>query len=502
MSEEGSTPDSTAEAVSNVASSMLKQPNGTPATSEQMAEMISLLKTISDNNAKNKKNDDTSTTTHVFEARNTTKSSNASAVVRNGIHKIQSWIPRRLPPVLPHHCHPIRKWTSNNKLLASLVLAMIILVSLSASNHFNDMEGFESASSSSSTSSEASSSASSSLSAYKYSMSLPSKLFGKTDTTVYYHITDDDKAVSLPKNDYPYGTGSAICILVSSRQQDVEDVQVALRSLVFLKGEGRDNEQQPIPLAPVLIFHEGDLSPEQIKVIRDATNRPIAFPVIDLSVFPSGFDPEGPLENAPPGFEVANRRPWGYYQMIRFWITRIWEHDAIQRFDVIMRMDSDSCFTEPNKYLPQMLHNHLVYQSQYVGTEPPPGRPYIEGLYDFATNYLAKNNKLPGNSLLWQFIQTTWNSQNTLPLFRTNFEIVKRNFMQRPDVKQWHMALTEGEPYGVLRYRWGDAVIRFFDAAIFASDETTLTIKPDGYNHKQHCTWPEVQQALKAHNLF
>ena len=206
----------------------------------------------------------------------------------------------------------------------------------------------------------------------------------------------------------------------------------------------------------------------------------------------NGFDPEGPVQNAPPGFEVANRRPWGYYQMIRFWITRIWEHDAIQRFDVIMRMDSDSCFTEPNEYLPQMLHNHLVYQSQYVGTEPPPGRPYIEGLYDFATNYLAKNNKLPGNSLLWQFIQTTWNSQNTLPLFRTNFEIVKRNFMQRPDVKQWHMALTEGEPYGVLRYRWGDAVIRFFDAAIFASDETTLTIKPDGYNHKQHCTWPEV----------
>ena len=346
-------------------------------------------------------------------------------------------------------------------------------------------------------------------------MSFPSKLFGKTDKTLYYHITDDDKAVSLPKNDYPYGTGSAICILVSSRQQDVEDVQVALRSLAFLKGEQRNNDktqkqqqqqqqqqQLSIPLAPVLIFHEGDLTPEQIKVIRDATNRPIAFPVIDLSVFPNGFDPEGPVQNAPPGFEVANRRPWGYYQMIRFWITRIWEHDAIQRFDVIMRMDSDSCFTEPNEYLPQMLHNHLVYQSQYVGTEPPPGRPYIEGLYDFATNYLAKNNKLPGNSLLWQFIQTTWNSQNTLPLFRTNFEIVKRNFMQRPDVKQWHMALTEGEPYGVLRYRWGDAVIRFFDAAIFACDKTTLTIKPDGYNHKQHCTWPEVQQALKTHKLL
>ena len=30
--------------------------------------------------------------------------------------------------------------------------------------------------------------------------------------------------------------------------------------------------------------------------------------------------------------------------MIRFWITKIWEHEGIRGCETVMRIDSDSCF--------------------------------------------------------------------------------------------------------------------------------------------------------------
>jgi len=462
-----------------------------------MNEMIGLLKRVSQERGvgsagdeeigrdiKKKKKDDDDLTSKIFVSRT----------------KNRFRLPRLRLPSLPPCCHPIRKEASRQKKMIVLLLAMSILVTLSALNHFG--EGRDSLDTI----------PLSSLTSFPESITNKVLTGGGSDKTLYFHTKMkrnnnehdndidnlDNLASLLSKNFYPYGTGSVICILVSNRPKDVEDIQVALKSLAFLQGE----QNRDLPLAPVLVFHEGDLTKKQMKSIRDATGRPIAFPTVDLTSFPPGFEPDAPVSNAPPGFEVANRKPWGYYQMIRFWLTTIWDHPAIQRFDVIMRMDSDSCFTEPNAYLPQMLHDHLVYQSQYVGTEPPAGRPYIEGLYEFATSYLEGVHKFPGNAMLWQFIQTTWKEQNTLPLFRTNFELSKLSFMQRTDVKKWHKALTEEEPYGVLSYRWGDAVIRFFDAAIFATDETTLTMKPDGYNHKQKCSWPEVRDALERNKLL
>jgi len=247
--------------------------------------------------------------------------------------------------------------------------------------------------------------------------------------------------------------------LVTNNSKDVEDLQVALRSLLFLQGDAKTT------LTPVLIFNEGDLSESQIEAIRSSTNRPIAFPEVDLTSFPTGFDPAQGNHQ----FKVKNRKSWGYYQMIRFWITGIWVHPAIQRYEIVMRMDSDSCFKSPNSYLPYMAHDHLVYHSQYVGVESGSGRAYIEGLFDFAVSFMSQTNKQPGNVLLWHFIERIWTCENTLPLFRTNMEITRRSFMLREDVVKWHHALTEEEPFGVLKHRWGDAITRFMEVSIFAT---------------------------------
>uniref|UniRef100_A0A7S4TAW9 Uncharacterized protein n=1 Tax=Ditylum brightwellii TaxID=49249 RepID=A0A7S4TAW9_9STRA len=114
-------------------------------------------------------------------------------------------------------------------------------------------------------------------------------------------------------------------------------------------------------------------------------------------------------------------------------------------YEAVMRIDTDSCFLEPNEYLPHFMHDHLNYHSQYVGVEPEEGREYLIGLYDFAVEYMSRVKKTPGNVMLWHFIDTTWKAQKTLPLFRTNFEISRKSYMLRDDVVKWHAALTEEE---------------------------------------------------------
>lgn len=307
----------------------------------------------------------------------------------------------------------------------------------------------------------------------------------------YYNLDGNDKFKSglLPTIYYPDLTGTVIAILVSKRQQDIDEAKVALRSLAFLQGD-----TDPEHPSPVLIFNEGDLPEGTFEDMIRSTERPIAFPRVDFNHFPQGFNPA--KENHE--FVVEGRNPWGYYQMIRFWVTTIWKHPAIQRFDAVMRLDSDSCFKEVNDYLPNFMYDGLYYHSQYVGVEPEHGANFIQGMYDFAVNWMEKTKQpvQPRNALLWHYTESSWETKKTLPVFRTNFELSKRSFMQRGDVARFHEAITEKDPFPMLRNRWGDAVLRFLLVSVFENNDRIMTVKPTGYFHKVGCSAKEVDEAL------
>lgn len=276
-------------------------------------------------------------------------------------------------------------------------------------------------------------------------------------------------------NVYPKN-GPVIATLVPSAQKDVDELGRALRSLVRLKGD-KDSD---FP-APVLIFNEGDLSMEQKKMLASNTNRPVAFPLVDFSEFPEGFNPRDETVQ----FSVKGRSSWGYYQMIRFWVTGIWMHPALKPYGTVMRIDSDSCFMEDNDVLPNLPFDHINYHSQYVGLEP--NKNFVKGLFEWNKSWLESQGKLPGNPFFWNMAKSSYELHGTLPLFRTNFEVNRKSFMQRRDIYRWFEALTEKEPFGIFRHRWGDAVIKYLMVATFTSSETVVCSKPDGYAHKDLC---------------
>jgi len=297
------------------------------------------------------------------------------------------------------------------------------------------------------------------------------------------NLLTSDETSSLSFAGYEQG-GPCIAILVTNKEKDIAELQIAMKSLEFLTS---DNKEKP---TPVLIFNEGNLAPEQKKGIRDITKRPVAFPEVDFTNFPQGFDPN----NEDVKFHVKDRADWGYYHMIRFWVSGIWKHPALSQFATVMRMDSDSCFIAENTVLPRFEHDTLVYHSQYVGYED--GKEFVSGLLDFAEEYMLKVGHIPTNPMLWQFSKNLWETESTLPLFNTNFEVTRKSWMQHPDVARWHDALSDQPPFGIYHYRWGDAVIRFMTAAMFSPNYRVDTSPPAGYAHKFRCSKGEVDEAL------
>jgi len=274
---------------------------------------------------------------------------------------------------------------------------------------------------------------------------------------------------------------SAIAVLVPGTDNDPNDLCYALRSL---------SEYKIVPATtPILVFFEYSFGPERKAFLKKCAKNPIRWNPVKFD-FPPDLDPDQFVNEATPFGRIyrmaarLGRGNWGYVQMIRFWNTGVWKHPSVQEFDTLMRIDTDSCFTDFSESLEDMALPGLPSQYDYRAGGPGLGMNiWIKNLYDFTVTYMNMNNITPSNPKLWDFIESSWKKRKTLPVVQTNFEVGRRSFFQRKDVSHWHEAVTEKAPYGVFRFRWGDAQIRVLTAALFGTEDTMLFVKHPGYKH-------------------
>lgn len=216
---------------------------------------------------------------------------------------------------------------------------------------------------------------------------------------------------------------------------------------------------------------------EQRNELSNLTQRQLLFPFISFQEYPLGFNPitETPIKR--------KRSKWGYSQMCRFWIYRIWKHEIISNYTTLMRMDNDSCFkNSTNRIYPLLptLNQTLVYKSNRKGVD---SRRFTRGIWTLVESYVNQHNITPQNPELWAFVKE---SDGRASYFN-NFEISRVSFFQRDDVMRFQEHVTEMEPFGVFRKRWGDAVIRFITLAIFASpDQIDQSDTAEYYGHRYY----------------
>lgn len=270
---------------------------------------------------------------------------------------------------------------------------------------------------------------------------------------------------------------AAIVSLITGKEEDVKNLCNALTHLVHLP----DVRNKDTLLADVVVFHERhDLSTGNMNRLSNCTaNRLVRFAEVDFDQFPAGFDPDKEESR------WQKRSKWGYSQMIRFFISGLWEHPAIADYRFVMRLDADACwdqipFDDPEQRIYPYLPDGYVYQRHSEGSDP---RHVCEGIYNFTANYVSANNIAVANPELWRNFGKSWLEEEKCVGFFNNFEITRLRFMQQLAVRRWHDAVTEREPFGVFRQRWGDALVRYLTLALFASPKSLLYHNNTEYYH-------------------
>jgi len=278
--------------------------------------------------------------------------------------------------------------------------------------------------------------------------------------------------------------GTAIAVLLAGNYtEEVEKLCDGLNTLSFLLGDSPEED-----LAPVLVFQGGDaLSYRERARISQSTNRRVQFSFADLSSVPYGFLPSERTTESDSDLKTQ--------QATRFWISEVWKLPILDAFDTVLKISVDSCFRKFNEQFPT-LDQRLDYHARFSGADFP-RVDEMKNLHDFVLRYIKDEHITPRNPKMWDYFQTRVETRGQLPSLDTNFELIRKSFMKRVDVAKWNKALTETDPFGVLRWDWSQGVLRFLTAAIFLEDGEIRTSDAVGYYRGEDCSAEVIRLSLE-----
>jgi len=255
---------------------------------------------------------------------------------------------------------------------------------------------------------------------------------------------------------------SPVIVTLITSVTDINELCHTFKSLINVRG----NEN-----APIIAFFMDEVNAAQETILKGCTDRNVFFDSIDLEAYPVGFVPD-PSKDYRQG------------HINRFWTTGIWLKDSLSPYDIVMRIDDDSCFSSVLPNVPGFSKINQVYSSQYFPGDIDLNIRRLEGMYEFVVNYIEQQNLIPFYTMLWTHVITTEEATGSIPNFQDSFEISRKSFMQSPEVSAFHYNLTDMPPYGYYTQGWNVDAERFLTAAIFGTKASIDIISLDGFVQK------------------
>lgn len=260
-----------------------------------------------------------------------------------------------------------------------------------------------------------------------------------------------------------------VIVILITEDTRLHDLCLSIKTLVNAKGDLD---------AQILAFHvESTPTLEQQNALVLCSQRQISFALMPLgesATFPDGFIPTD-------GVDYTSAH------INRFWSSGIWNHKLLKNFNIIMKIDDSSCFSIENDHLPNFKNPiaHKYKAHIFPGTVEQNSVP-VQGMHQFALDYMKSNSMIPNHSELWQRIHYTFHEVRNLAKFEDSFEVVNKNFMMNADVSAWLTALTDGEPYGYYNNAWNVESERILTMAMFGSKTTVDTTTVPGFVEKDN----------------
>lgn len=214
--------------------------------------------------------------------------------------------------------------------------------------------------------------------------------------------------------------------------------------------------------APVIIFHEPDLTSMQRQRLSQCIPGGITFQEIE-------FHTPGHIK------DITTQTRVGYLHMCRFFANEIFHHPALADYDYYCRLDTDSFILSPVSVdiFAQAALDNLGYG--FINDSIRDQAWCSLGLWRCVERYLAERPNLVTRAKLYSDIQER-------RLYYTNFELCRVEwFRQEPWRSYFDYIDKDG---GIYRERWGDHIIRYIGVRLFMSEKQIQRITSVHYSHQ------------------
>ena len=215
----------------------------------------------------------------------------------------------------------------------------------------------------------------------------------------------------------------------------------------------------------LLILHTNAPSDHKLHQLSHSIQRPVSVMNINeaFHLFPVGFDP---CRTRSP---YRRRGKWNYSQMIRFWFKLIFELPQLQEYEYIMRLDDDSQLTDKwMNVFDEMRRKEAVYFANSLDVDLEDQLPGTMRLKQTINDYLKQNRIEPKQA---ELLRDAFGDRSVRTYFN-NFEVTKTEFFRRKTLRHWADEIDSS--WGIFKYRWGDAILRYLTLAVFADRHEVL----------------------------
>lgn len=251
---------------------------------------------------------------------------------------------------------------------------------------------------------------------------------------------------------------------------------------------------------PVIVFHEGATDKEKQGIIRALPKGQQAFSAWNsASSVPSSWsstttkslvafdDVSSVWKNLPRQISEEKLKLWlsdpvqrkfqgrGYRIMCRFWHGLVWLRSSLDEFEYYWRLDTDSILTRPVVIDPFVLvfkQQKCVYGfNRLKGENPHVSTGLFETFKKFLTSEVDSgflNEKEHDECIRFVTVRSDGGKTSVpssavggaswwAPMYYNNFEMGTLELKRSEPYQRFFRWVDENEPFGIFRYRWGDA---------------------------------------------
>ena len=246
---------------------------------------------------------------------------------------------------------------------------------------------------------------------------------------------------------------------------------------------------------PVLVFHEDATEKQKNSIIRALPKGQEAFLQNrnhendennkDEQQLVRFDDVSSVWKNLPSKISESKLKSWladpvqkkfqgrGYRVMCRFWAGLVWLRQSLDEFEYYWRLDTDSILTRPVLIDPFRLvfvQKKCVYGfNRLKGENPHVATKMFETFKKFLKNEVEEGhltNEQEQQCIRFVTIRSdvilppqssSINPKFWAPMYYNNFEMGTMKLKRSEPYQRFFKFVDEQEPFGIFRYRWGDA---------------------------------------------